>query len=545
MKTETVSIEAIGALVFVRCFALLLAASGASAFAAPGDFDATFGGGDGQVRPTNLGQVTLRQSSSITGEVSGQPAIVLQPDGKLVAVASCKTGATFDLCVARFNADGSSDTTFSGNGIVVIDMRSSNDYVAGVVLQPDGKIVVSGTCAAPIVGTTGDDFCLLRLSGDGVLDTSFSGDGKVITPMTNFNDTATSMSLQADGKIVVAGFCGSATAVINACVARYTAAGTLDTNFSSDGIAIVRPNIDFATVTRRANSVAIAAEGKIVLVGSVDDGTASSKTNIQVIRLLDNGTPDTSFAGDGFFTVSSTTETSAANDVTIQPDELIVVASSVLVNSSGTGRMTVHRLTTAGTLDTTFGSSGQVRIPMITTPLDDGSITERAYSIASQSDGKIVVAGECSASYVSLGFFRQACIARLHDSGSLDTGIFAGTGSYAFNFAGAADPSGFGVAIQSDGKIALVARCGDLCIARFEGGPFGARNCSLDIDGDGKVLVTTDMLIGTRVALGMTGSAVINGITFAAHAVRDEWGTNTSRDIRKHLITQCGMSIAP
>jgi uncharacterized delta-60 repeat protein len=537
MKTETVSIEAIGALVFVRCFALLLAVSGVNAFAAPGDFDTTFGGGDGKIRPTILGQVTLRISNSITGEVSGQPAIVLQPDGKLVAVVSCKTGATFDLCVARFNANGSADATFSGNGIVVTDMRGTNDYVAGVELQPDGKIVVAGTCAAPIVGTAGDDFCLLRLSGDGVLDTSFSGDGKVITPMTNFDDTATSMSLQADGKIVVAGFCGSATAVINACVARYTATGTLDTNFSSDGIAIVRPNIDFAAVTRRANSVAIAADGKIVLVGSVDDGTPSSKTNIQVIRLLANGTLDTSFAGDGFFTVSSTTETSTANDVTIQPDELIVVASS------GTGRMTVHRLTTAGTLDTTFGSSGQVRIPMITTPLDLGSVTERAYSIALQSDGKIVVAGECSATYVSLGFFRQACIARLHDSGSLDTGIFAGTGSDEFFFAGAADPSGFGVAIQSDGKIALVARCGDLCIARFEGGPFGARNCSLDIDGDGKTTATIDGLIATRVMLGLTGSAVIGGIGFPANASRNEWGTNTVRDIRKYLVSQCGMSL--
>ncbi len=537
MKTKTVSIEAIGAFVFIRYFALLLAASAANVFAAPGDFDATFGGGDGKIRPTTLGQVTLRMSNSSTGEVSGQPAIVLQPDGKLVAVASCKTGATFDLCVARFNADGSSDATFSGNGIVVTDIRGTNDYVAGVALQPDGKIVVAGTCAAPIVGTTGDDFCLLRLRADGVLDTSFSGDGKVITPLTNFNDTATSMSLQADGKIVVAGFCGSATAVINVCAARYTSTGTLDTNFSSDGIAIVRPNIDFANVTRRANSVAIAADGKIVLAGSVDNGTASSKTNIQVIRLLANGTPDTSFAGDGFFTVSSTTESSIANDVKIQPDERIVVAGS------GTGRMTVHRLTTAGTLDTTFGSSGQVRIPLITAPLDDGSITETAYSIALQSDGKLVVAGECSASYVSLGFFRQACIARLHDSGSLDTGIFAGTGSDEFFFAGAADPSGFGVAIQSDGKIALVAMCGDLCIARFEGGPFGARNCSLDIDGDGRVLATIDMLIGTRVALGVTGSAVIGGISFPATATRDQWGTNTSRDIRKYLVSRCGMSI--
>lgn len=83
----------------------------------------------------------------------------------------------------------------------------------------------------------------------------------------------------------------------------------------------------------------------------------------------------------------------------------------------------------------------------------------------------------------------------------------------------------------------------DFCIARFEGGPFGARACSLDLDGDGKVLATTDMLIATRVALGVAGNAAIGGVAFPANAMRDEWGTNTTRDIRKFLTTQCGMAL--
>ena len=80
----------------------------------------------------------------------------------------------------------------------------------------------------------------------------------------------------------------------------------------------------------------------------------------------------------------------------------------------------------------------------------------------------------------------------------------------------------------------------DFCLARYEGGPFDARNCSLDIDGDGRVLATTDMLIGTRVALGITGNAVIGGITFAPTATRNAWPL-----IRDFLVTQCGMSLVP
>ena len=133
----------------------------------------------------------------------------------------------------------------------------------------------------------------------------------------------------------------------------------------------------------------------------------------------------------------------------------------------------------------------------------------------------------------------------MHGDGTVDQS-FASNGIGTTGFAAGNVDYGFGVAIQPDGKILQVGACygpAAFCVARYEGGAFGARNCSLDFDGDGRVLATTDMLIGTRIALGMTGVAVINGITFAANAARDEWGTNSSRDIRKYLVTQCGMSL--
>ena len=78
------------------------------------------------------------------------------------------------------------------------------------------------------------------------------------------------------------------------------------------------------------------------------------------------------------------------------------------------------------------------------------------------------------------------------------------------------------------------------CLARYEGGPFGAQNCSLDFDGDGRVTATTDVLIGTRIALGINSSAALNGINFPATATRNTWPL-----IRDYLVAQCGMSLVP
>jgi hypothetical protein len=93
--------------------------------------------------------------------------------------------------------------------------------------------------------------------------------------------------------------------------------------------------------------------------------------------------------------------------------------------------------------------------------------------------------------------------------------------------------------LQRDGKIVVVGECwngtnNDFCVVRYE----GVRSCSLDIHGDGQVLALTDSLINARVALGMTGAAVTNGITFPVAVMRNSWAT-----IRPYLVSQCGLSL--
>ena len=185
-----------------------------------------------------------------------------------------------------------------------------------------------------------------------------------------------------------------------------------------------------------------------------------------------------------------------------------------------------------GDLDLTFGAGTGKVMTAIGTGHDHGR------AIALQPDGKIVVAGYCWN-----GSNYDFCLARYHSNGALDTSF--GSNGTIISPIGSHGDEAYAIALQHDGKIVVAGNCSngndsDFCLARYEGGPFGYRNCTMDIDGDGVVLATTDMLIGTRVALGMTGSAVINGISFASHATRKTWP-----DIRNYLVTQCGMTLAP
>src|SRR5262249_22283224 len=143
-------------------------------------------------------------------------------DGKIV-VAGTTTATTADFLVARYNADGTPDTSFvAGVGYVAIDFGSA-DGAVGVAVQPDGKIVVAGT-TSPSVRL----FALAPLDAGGALDTTFGVGGKATTALPGGTWTAHDMALQADGKVVVFGEAAAAPNQIHMVVARHNTDGTLD-----------------------------------------------------------------------------------------------------------------------------------------------------------------------------------------------------------------------------------------------------------------------------------------------------------------------------
>lgn len=149
---------------------------------------------------------TLGKVITDTGGDDRARAVVFQPNGKIVAAGLQTSAATFmDFSLARYNSNGTLDTTFGTGGKVVTAFGGDSDYISGISLQANGNIVAAGK--GRLWGEPNHNFALARYKTDGSLDTSFSGDGKQTTDLIGgYNDCGSAVAIQADGKIVVAGY---------------------------------------------------------------------------------------------------------------------------------------------------------------------------------------------------------------------------------------------------------------------------------------------------------------------------------------------------
>jgi uncharacterized delta-60 repeat protein len=202
--------------------------------------------------------------------------LALQPDGKIVAAGtvfvdfSTDDSSDTDFGLARYNPDGTLDATFGNGGKVLTDFAGYNDDALAVLIQPDGKIVAAGSAKDPF---TYYDFALARYLPDGTLDTAFGHGGKMRTDFGVQNlDQARAAVLQPDGKIVLAGFASLAFGDTRYAAARYNADGTIDKSFGSKG----RTQLHFGTCCERMNSLLLQSDGKLVMVGFPDSESSDS-----------------------------------------------------------------------------------------------------------------------------------------------------------------------------------------------------------------------------------------------------------------------------
>ncbi|MEQ1594931.1 MAG: delta-60 repeat domain-containing protein [Casimicrobium sp.] len=419
-----------------RAVAVLWLVVSSLAAAFPGAPDATFGSGFGRV---------------ITPVGSGTDvaySLAPQPDGMIVVAGTCSNGSDYDFCLARYLANGVLDTNFNGIGKVITAIGSGNDGAYSLALQPDGRIVVTGSC---LNGTT-YDFCLARYLVSGALDLSFNGTGTVITAIGSGTDAAYSVALQPDGKIVVAGRCSNGTNT-DFCLARYLASGALDVSFNSTGTVITT----IGSGGDVARGVALQADGKIVVAGYCTNGTTY---DFCLARYLATGTLDVSFNGSGTVITPIGVGDDYAISLALQPDGKIIV-SGVCSNGANSD-FCLARFLANGTFDTSFNSTGKVITPI-------GSGDDYGYSVALQPDDKIIVAGYCSN-----GANFDFCLARYLANGTLDTS-FGGTGKV-ITAIGSGNDVANSAALQPDGKIVVAGFCSngtndDFCLARYDGGP--------------------------------------------------------------------------
>jgi uncharacterized delta-60 repeat protein len=250
----------------------------------------------------------------------------------VVGEASTNNG---DFAVARYDIGGNLDGRFGSGGKVTTDFSNGSiDEAHAVAIQPDQKIVVVGQTLSPGTGNT-VDFALVRYNADGSLDPSFGNGGNVQTDFAGKLDIAASVALQADGKIVVAGYSMDASGHDEFSLARYLPNGDLDFSFGQRG----KVNLKIApTRDDVARSIAIQPDGKIVVAGY---STSAGTTLFVVARYNPDGTVDHSFGGVGL-TEPVVTGTDRASSMALQPDGKIIVAGTSTVN--GNGEFAVVRL---------------------------------------------------------------------------------------------------------------------------------------------------------------------------------------------------------
>lgn len=426
-------------------FSLLLFAG--PALAAPGDLDFSFG---------VEGKVTTDLGSSSEDHAM---AVAVQPDGKIVVAGERVDSYTSGgIVVARYLSDGKPDPAFGAAGRVITRTGGSQEGGRALVIQPDGKIVVAGTTYRE---GSQYDFVLIRYQADGTLDPAFGAGGIATTNITR-DDQAGSILLQADGKIVVAGFTDLYRDynMVFALV-RYSADGEIDSGFGQDGKVIT----DIGAGPEGVSSVLIQEDQKIVAVGTRDG------RHFALARYGSDGALDPSFGTGGIVSIPISPDGSSgeARSAALQPDGKIVVAGNGVAESALYGKnrnVLIARFKPDGTLDGDFGMGGRVLTDL------EGGRDEVATQVMIDR-GRIIVGGNLLRSNTSArGMQFDFLLIRYLADGRLDS-AFGAEGHTVVDFGQEKDDLTFALSLQADGKIVLAGEAvqaaggRDFALARF------------------------------------------------------------------------------
>ncbi len=391
-----------------------------------------------------LAQPELDTTFASTGKTILQFATVgmtqdmlVQPDNKIILVGSCFNInlGSYPICLIRLNENGSFDTTFGGvhgnTGYVFSIFPGIGGPTKGIALQNDGKIVVITTGTV----NSAPGIAIIRYNSNGSLDSSFGTGGISNTPISGIAQ-ANKVIIQPDGKIVVVGFTG--TSNYQQFVARYLPNGTLDISFGSGGIA----PINIPGNLTAGLSIALQDDGKILTGGAMATmpNDPNPSTAYLLTRLNRNGSPDTTFDGDGFKSVVAginLVPQRGFSSIAVQTDGRIVALGDTNI---------LYRFNSDGSLDTSFDTDGS-------RPALNGS--SDAYDLVVTPSGKITVVGNPSITpnFPNIDYR----VARYLPNGSPDPN-FSGDGFLDINFDSGSVDRATAVALDTQGRIAIGGR---------------------------------------------------------------------------------------
>jgi uncharacterized delta-60 repeat protein len=407
---------------------------------------------------------TFNGTGFVTTAPHGQPAdgdsptvVLVQNDGKVIVAGTERLDAQdYDFMVLRYNTDGSLDTSFGDpdplnpavrRGFVITPFTSGRDFGRAALLQPDGKIVVGGY-ADP-------NMAVARYNSDGTLDTTFGSGGKV-TVGFGVSAQATSIAIQSDGKLILAGFEVAYTYVIG--LARLNSNGSLDSSFGTGGLLTLNPRgpagYAWAWSVAIQRVPAVTGQERIV-VGGWSKKSRDYPQEWTILRLKPNGAKDTSFGMSGLVTTAFFGFGDQLTQIAVDPSNGLVAAGSVYTGNDACGLYVIDyavaRYKQDGTLDTTFSGGTKV--------VDVYGGWDNLQGLVLQADGRIVIAGSAFSSDNSVADF---AIVRFNADGTRDfsfgpLGNGVVTTDFGFN------DYGQGIAVQpSDGKFLLTGPINDV-----------------------------------------------------------------------------------
>lgn len=425
---------------------------------APGTIDTSFGdggGGDGASSPGPRDEATV---------------VARQADGKIVVAGRGWNPTTrdMDILVARYNADGTPDTTFGAGGRTLVKVRDRSSAEA-ILIQPDGRIVVGGNAGFVDGSWYSPRTVLVRLTAAGARDTTFASAGVFMAttfPMTN-NHELHKIARQPDGKLLLSFTAGSNGNWADFGVARLNVNGTLDTTFSSDGWATA----DFNNYPDEVHSMELLPDGKVLVMGHTTT-LGSGKYHFAMMRFTATGALDTTFDGDGKLITDTATWLHSEDywqpRSVLQPDgKTLLIMPAAHPTYANKTLPTVVRLNPDGTFDPTFGTDGKLPI--------NGHFPS---GITLQPDGKFLLAGWAAQQYRP---GRSDAIRRFNADGTLDPLFGSGGVAHAYVWPEMNVNEMFrSVLVEPDGKIVGVGytdwhypkseRESRIAVARFHGG---------------------------------------------------------------------------
>ena len=334
----------------------------------------------------------IRVTIPVSGTDDSAFAAAVDANGNVVMAGATSSGSS---ALASITRTGQINTAFgTANGVVLYNLSTSTDTLTALVRMADGRYVGCGVYFTP---TTGNDFFTGRFMSDGSLDTTFDGTGYAVTPFLlsgaggQLVDQCSAVAVQADGMIVSAGFTAEQ-GPDHVALTRHTASGQLDTAFGSGGLLDINASAT-SNGNSHANALLVQSDGKLLVAGYA--GGAGNNTDMLLMRLNSDGSPDATFGSGGITRTPVGTGEDIANAMVLQPDGRIVIAGSS-VASDGRRDFALGRYMSNGTLDSSFGNGG-----LVTTPVGPGD--DIAYAVTLMPWGRLIAAGSARISTSAAG----------------------------------------------------------------------------------------------------------------------------------------------